>query len=109
MCIFYLVANTRWKKSSCVVNGNVFSLLGISAKSVACFHLCEILATKMLHEIFYFLIGLGVIFYIYMIWHFDYWKKRHVPAPQPRFLLGNLPGAVTQRRHLSYDVDDIYR
>ncbi|XP_055710224.1 probable cytochrome P450 28d1 [Phlebotomus papatasi] len=63
----------------------------------------------MLHEIFYFLIGLGVIFYVYMIWHFDYWKKRHVPAPQPRFLLGNLPGAVTQRRHLSYDVDDIYR
>ncbi|XP_059618987.1 probable cytochrome P450 28d1 [Phlebotomus argentipes] len=63
----------------------------------------------MLHGIICVFVGLGIIFYIYMTWHFDYWKKRHIPSPAPRFLLGNLPGAVIQKRHMSYDIDDIYK
>uniref|UniRef100_A0A240SY25 Cytochrome n=1 Tax=Lutzomyia longipalpis TaxID=7200 RepID=A0A240SY25_LUTLO len=63
----------------------------------------------MLQEIIFFCAAIGVVFYVYMTWYFSYWKKRQIPAPPPKFLLGNLPGSVTQKRNLTYDVDDIYR
>ncbi|GAB0098878.1 hypothetical protein DMENIID0001_146820 [Sergentomyia squamirostris] len=63
----------------------------------------------MFYEIFYFFAGIGTLFYVYMTWHFCYWRKRSVPSPPSRFLFGNLPGAVTQRRHPTYDFDDIYK
>lgn len=58
---------------------------------------------------------IGVIFlililhYVYLLWNSDYWKKRGVFCPNPRALTGNLPGQVTGKRNICYDLDDLYK
>lgn len=47
--------------------------------------------------------------YIYFIWNADYWKKKGVFSPNSSALLGNLPGQVNGKRHLIYDLDDLYQ
>ncbi|XP_059618982.1 probable cytochrome P450 28a5 [Phlebotomus argentipes] len=47
--------------------------------------------------------------YFYISWNYDHWKKRNIPGPKARFLLGNLPSVVTQKRNITYDMDDLYR
>uniref|UniRef100_A0A240SY17 Cytochrome n=1 Tax=Lutzomyia longipalpis TaxID=7200 RepID=A0A240SY17_LUTLO len=63
----------------------------------------------MLQEVLYFLSGFAILFYVYMTWNFDYWKKQRIPSPAPRFLLGNLPSSITQKRFLGYEIDDLYK
>uniref|UniRef100_A0A1L8E4F6 Putative cytochrome n=1 Tax=Nyssomyia neivai TaxID=330878 RepID=A0A1L8E4F6_9DIPT len=63
----------------------------------------------MLQELVYIVSALGILFYVYMTWNFDHWKKRKIPGPAPRFLLGNLPSALTQKNFLAYEIDDLYK
>lgn len=46
--------------------------------------------------------------YLFLVWPFDYWKKRGVNGPKPRPVVGNYPSAFTQKRHLTMDIQDIY-
>ncbi|CAD7092566.1 unnamed protein product [Hermetia illucens] len=59
--------------------------------------------------IFIFAGFLGLLIYVFLIYNFNYWKKRGVEGPQPRLLFGNFPSMLTQSRHIIYDVNDIYR
>ncbi|ALC48654.1 Cyp28a5, partial [Drosophila busckii] len=54
------------------------------------------------------LLLLGV-FYVFMTWNFDYWRKRGVPGPKPNLFTGNYPHMYTMKRHASYDLEDIYK
>lgn len=69
----------------------------------------EYFSLKMYQELVYILSGLGILFYVFMTWNFEYWKKRKVPGPPPRFLLGNLPSFVTQKEFVAYEVDRLYK
>ncbi|XP_046803038.1 probable cytochrome P450 28a5 [Lucilia cuprina] len=53
---------------------------------------------------------LAVIFviYIFLIWNFNYWKRHDVNGPKPEIIFGNLPSAITKKRHFMYDLWDIY-
>ncbi|GAB0098877.1 Cytochrome P450 [Sergentomyia squamirostris] len=63
----------------------------------------------MIETVLYIVGGILIAGYVYMTWHFDHWKKRSIPGPAPKFLLGNLPSAVTQKRQITYEIDDLYR
>ncbi|XP_058817241.1 uncharacterized protein LOC131680542 [Topomyia yanbarensis] len=47
--------------------------------------------------------------YIYLVWNFNYWKKRDVPGPDPTPLLGNFPSFVLHHRPIMNEMDKIYR
>lgn len=52
--------------------------------------------------------GLAVVFYLYLVWEFNFWKKRGVPGDKPTALLGTLPNAILQKRNAYYDIHDTY-
>lgn len=58
-----------------------------------------------------FLISFAVLalHYVYLLWNSDYWKKRGIFCPDSKALFGNLPGQVTGKRHIVYDMDDLYQ
>ncbi|XP_055845081.1 probable cytochrome P450 28d1 [Episyrphus balteatus] len=64
--------------------------------------------------IFSFLITLGLIgliiglAYLFLVWNFDYWKKRGIKGPKPYPFYGSLPSMVTQKRNPGCDLRDIY-
>lgn len=47
--------------------------------------------------------------FVYLLWNYDYWKKRGVFCPNSTSLFGNLPGQVNGKRNIVYDMDDLYR
>ncbi|XP_061394730.1 probable cytochrome P450 28a5 [Musca vetustissima] len=49
-----------------------------------------------------------ILLYIFLVWNFDYWKKRGVTGPKPRPFLGNFPSVFTQKSHISCDIREIY-
>lgn len=62
--------------------------------------------------LFYFIIlVLGLIcgLYVYLTWHFDYWRKRNIPGPKPVPLYGTFPGMVNAKRNFIYDLEEVYR
>ncbi|XP_017132266.1 probable cytochrome P450 28a5 [Drosophila elegans] len=56
-------------------------------------------------------LGLLAVWLLYVVftWNYDHWRKRRVPGPKPRLLVGNYPNMFTMKRHAIYDIDDIYR
>ncbi|KAL9696716.1 hypothetical protein quinque_016295 [Culex quinquefasciatus] len=46
--------------------------------------------------------------YIYLVWNFNYWKKRHVPGPDPKPLVGNFPAFILRTRTVMEEMDEIY-
>uniref|UniRef100_U5EW43 Putative cytochrome n=1 Tax=Corethrella appendiculata TaxID=1370023 RepID=U5EW43_9DIPT len=50
-----------------------------------------------------------IAFYVYLIWDFNYWKKRGIPGPTPRAFFGNLPSMFTQKKHIALEMDKIYK
>ncbi|XP_065080201.1 probable cytochrome P450 28a5 [Ochlerotatus camptorhynchus] len=47
--------------------------------------------------------------YLYLTWNYNYWRKQDVPGPSPKPLLGNFPSFVLMKRHVAYEMDEIYR
>lgn len=50
-----------------------------------------------------------VILYVYLVWNFNYWKKRRVPGPKPVTLMGSFPGTFFQKKHIVDEIDEIYK
>lgn len=50
---------------------------------------------------------LGAI-YLFLTWHFNYWKNVGVTGPKPKILFGNLPSVLTKKRHVFYEYLNIY-
>lgn len=48
------------------------------------------------------------LIYIFLTWNFNYFKKNSVNGPKPEIIFGNLPSAITKKRHFMYDIWDIY-
>ncbi|KAH8376994.1 hypothetical protein KR093_002594 [Drosophila rubida] len=48
------------------------------------------------------------LFYLLMIWNFDYWRKRGVPGPKPQLLTGNYPHMYNMKKHIICDINNIY-
>lgn len=49
------------------------------------------------------------LFYMFLRWNFNYWRYSGVNGPKPEIYFGNLPSAVTKKRHVVYDMCDIYK
>ncbi|XP_058448808.1 uncharacterized protein LOC131428780 [Malaya genurostris] len=54
------------------------------------------------------LLSVLVILYVYLVWNFNYWKKRNVPGPDPPFL-GNMRSFFLRNRSIMDELDDIYK
>lgn len=52
--------------------------------------------------------SLLLLFYLFLISPFDFWKKRGVNGPKPLPFVGNFLSSFSQKRHLAYDIQDIY-
>lgn len=50
-----------------------------------------------------------VLHYVYLLWNSDYWEKRGIFCPNQEALFGNLPGQVTGKRNIIYDLGDLYQ
>lgn len=62
-----------------------------------------------IEKFFVFIVAVVAVHYVYLLWNSDYWKKRGVFSPDPRALLGNLPGQITGKRSQMYEIDDLYK
>jgi cytochrome P450 family 28 len=47
--------------------------------------------------------------YVYLLSNRNYWINRGVFSPNPSALFGNLPGQVNGKRHMMYEMDDLYK
>ncbi|KAH8233938.1 hypothetical protein KR032_004163 [Drosophila birchii] len=59
-------------------------------------------------SVLFVLVALLALFYLFLIWNFNYWKKRGIPTAKSWPFVGSFPSVFTQKRNMVYDVDDIY-
>jgi hypothetical protein len=62
--------------------------------------------------IFEFLLSVAVVLighYFYLLYNKDYWKKRGVFCPKSDSLLGSLPGHITGKKNIAYELDELYQ
>lgn len=64
---------------------------------------------KMILEFLIFIATVLLLHYVYLLWNKDYWEKRGVFCPKSDLLLGNLPGQITGKRNMFYELDDLYQ
>lgn len=55
------------------------------------------------------IIGILMILYYYLTWHFDYWKNRGIIGPKPIPFVGTFPKSAVYLENFLYDQDKIYR
>ncbi|KAH8401603.1 hypothetical protein KR009_006773 [Drosophila setifemur] len=55
-------------------------------------------------------LGLAAIglLYLVMTWNYGHWTKRRIPGPKPKLFTGNYPHMFTMKRHMIYDINDVY-
>uniref|UniRef100_A0A1L8E4E5 Putative cytochrome n=1 Tax=Nyssomyia neivai TaxID=330878 RepID=A0A1L8E4E5_9DIPT len=58
--------------------------------------------------IFYIVCSIVTGIYFFLKWNYNHWEKRGIPSPEPGLLVGNFPGAVTQKNHIIYEMQKIY-
>lgn len=63
----------------------------------------------MILEFLIFIATVLLLHYVYLLWNKDYWEKRGVFCPKSDLLLGNLPGQITGKRNMFYELDDLYQ
>lgn len=63
----------------------------------------------MIFEILILIATILAIHYVYLLRNRNYWNDRGVFCPQSSSLIGNLPGQVTGKRSMVYDLDDLYK
>ncbi|XP_017130362.2 uncharacterized protein LOC108148033 [Drosophila elegans] len=52
--------------------------------------------------------ALLALIYIFLVWNFNYWKKRGIPSAKTWPFVGSFPSVFTQKRNVVYDIDEIY-
>ena len=57
----------------------------------------------------YLIVAVAALLYVYLVWNFNYWSKRGVPAPKARVLLGDLPNGILRNENMAYDFDRLYK
>lgn len=57
------------------------------------------------------LIVAGILYLVYylMTRNYTYWKKRGVPGPEPKFLIGNFKSVLNKKIHLVHELDELYK
>ncbi|XP_055850889.1 probable cytochrome P450 28d1 [Episyrphus balteatus] len=56
----------------------------------------------------FILLGLSTLIYLFLTWNFKYWTDRGVKGPKPKPLFGSLPNMIKHKRHIIYDMQEIY-
>jgi cytochrome P450 family 28 len=49
------------------------------------------------------------IFYFFMSWHFDYWRKKGIPSAEGTVPFGNIGDIVFMKKTMAQVYEDIYR
>lgn len=49
-----------------------------------------------------------VLFYNYLTWNYDFWKKRGVKGPKPKLITGNLGGVLIGIKSIADNTKQIY-
>lgn len=62
----------------------------------------------MLFSLLIFIAVFVILFYVFLTWNFNYWKKRGIKSPKPQPFVGNFPSVFTQKRHIAIDIKEIY-
>lgn len=57
------------------------------------------------------LILVSLVFYLYLTWNFNYWRKRGVKGPVPQAYLGTFPKTAKLDKNSNYieETTEIYR
>ncbi|XP_055911140.1 probable cytochrome P450 28d1 [Eupeodes corollae] len=53
--------------------------------------------------------ALVALLYVFLVWNFNYWKKKGVKGPKPVPFYGSFPNMVKQKDNLSIDVQKVYK
>lgn len=59
--------------------------------------------------IFLIIFVILALHYVYLLSNRNYWINRGIFSPNPSALLGNLPGQVNGKRHIMYELDELYK
>lgn len=51
------------------------------------------------------LLGLG---YVFLIWNFNYWRKRGIKSAPSWPFVGSFPCEFTRKKNLAYEINDLY-
>lgn len=55
------------------------------------------------------LLGVLTLFYIWLKWNYSYWKRNHVPGPEPTMFVGNIGATFTFTDHWGVIVANWYK
>ncbi|XP_033326503.2 putative cytochrome P450 6a13 [Megalopta genalis] len=55
------------------------------------------------------LVVLAVAFYYYLVWNFDFWRKRGIPGPEPHLFFGTHKDLIFAKVCVAHVVEDLYR
>lgn len=55
------------------------------------------------------ILGIFGLLYAFLMWNYGKWLKRGIPEAKSYPVAGSFPSAITQKRHIIYDIDDIYK
>jgi hypothetical protein len=64
---------------------------------------------SILSNIFLVIVAIVVVHFFYLLSNRNYWTSRGVFSPNFSALLGNLPGQVNGKRHIMYELDELYK
>ncbi|XP_070508784.1 probable cytochrome P450 28a5 [Chironomus tepperi] len=62
-----------------------------------------------LTNILLFIVVILALHYVYLLSNRNYWINRGVFSPNAGSLFGNLPGQVNGKRHIMYELDELYK
>ncbi|KAH8404856.1 hypothetical protein KR222_006254 [Zaprionus bogoriensis] len=54
------------------------------------------------------LVALLVLVYVFLVWNFNYWRKRGIKSAKAWPFFGSFPSLFTQKRNVVYDINDLY-
>ena len=55
------------------------------------------------------ILGVFGLLYVFLMWNYGKWLKRGIPESKTYPVAGSFPSVITQKRHIIYDIDDIYK
>lgn len=59
--------------------------------------------------IFILLATIVALVFLWRNWTYSYWRKHHVPCPEPTFPIGNLGSILSMKKHTGVVIEDWYK